>query len=329
MKDFSSIVGIFVVVVSFLTSQVARQTAFADAPADTCIDHLKARHPVYGLRSESAIVADGFGNVCIGGGKVVESVGGSLPALTGTNAIEYLKQNRQYDSLKEAFASIRKGQPDEMPNENALEQTAKLAATDGGVADFFGTSVAISGDTAIVGSDQDDVGVNFDQGSAYIFVRSGTTWSQQQKLTASDGASPDIFGYSVAISGDTVIVGAPPDDVGANTDQGSAYVFVRSGTTWTEQQKLTAGDGAAGDTFGSSVAISGETIIVGAVNDDVGGNTDQGSAYVFVRSGTTWSQQQKLTASLGRSSMMSEQTEIKARLTFLFALGRRGASSKT
>src|SRR5205085_78808 len=128
----------------------------------------------------------------------------------------------------------------------------------------------------------------------YIFVRSGTTWSEQQKLTAADGGFTDQFGYSLAIAGETVIVGSISGD--------SAYIFVRSGTTWSEQQKLTASDGAAGDSFGWSVVISGETSIVGARSDDIGANTNQGSAYIFGRLGTAWSEQQKLTASDGSSS---------------------------
>ena len=231
-----------------------------------------------------------------------KAVGEPLPAPGDPKSIEFLKQNGRYDSLLEAFEATRKEQAYEMPVGEGFEQTAKLTADDGAVADFLGTSVAISGDTAIVGSPQDDVGANGDQGSAYIFVRSGTTWIQQQKLTASDGAAMDIFGYSVAIFGDTAIVGAPPSDVGTNTEQGSAYIFVHSGTTWSQQQKLTAADGAAGDIFGSSVAISGDTVIVGATFDTVGANTGQGSAYIFVRSGTTWSQQQKLTASDGAAN---------------------------
>lgn len=121
--------------------------------------------------------------------------------------------------------------------------------------------------------------------------------TQQAQLFASDGAGADRFGRAVAISGDTVVVGADLDNIGATSDQGSAYVFVRSGTTWVEQQKLTASDGAAGDFFGISVAISGETIVVGAFGHGLGSNiSDQGSAYVFVRNGTTWTQQQKLAA---------------------------------
>ena len=104
---------------------------------------------------------------------------------------------------------------------------------------------------------------------------------EQQKITASDGASDDYFGYSVSISGDTAIVGAyGNDDKGSYS--GSAYVFVRSGTTWTEQQKLTASDGAAYDIFGESVSISGDTAIVGARHDDDKGSSS-GSAYLGFR----------------------------------------------
>jgi hypothetical protein len=160
--------------------------------------------------------------------------------------------------------------------------------------------VAIDGDTAVVGAFWDNVGANStEQGSAYVFTRSGSNWTQQAHLTASDGAATDYFGISVAISGDTAVVGAWNDDIGGNTDQGSAHVFVRSGTIWGAQAKLTASDGAATDSFGVSVAINGDTVVVGAYVDDVEGNTDHGSAYVFTRSGTNWMEQAKLTASDG------------------------------
>jgi Tol biopolymer transport system component len=171
----------------------------------------------------------------------------------------------------------------------------KLMAPDGADGDDFGWSVAISGGTAIVGARNDDVGTGFDQGSAYVFVRNGTIWTLQQKLTAADAANADSFGYSVAITGETAMVGAISDRIGTNNGQGSAYVFVRSGTMWSQQQQLTASDGAAQDHFGTSVAISGETAIVGAI----GHNASQGSAYVFVRNGTMWIQQQQLTAADG------------------------------
>ena len=178
-------------------------------------------------------------------------------------------------------------------------QQAKLTAADGAANDYFGVSVALSGDTALVGSFLDDVGANANQGSVYFFTRSGTTWSQQAKLTALDGAANDCFGLSVVPSGDTALVGSYLDDVGANADQGSVYVFTRSGTTWSQQAQLTASDGAAGDNFGIRVVLSGDTALVGAWMDDIGANVDQGSAYVFTRSGSAWSQQAKLTASDG------------------------------
>jgi FG-GAP repeat len=172
-------------------------------------------------------------------------------------------------------------------------QQQKLVAYDGMADDMFGKSVAISGDTAVVGAYGDG---NY-RGSAYVFVRSGSSWSLQQKLTASDGAADDLFGWSVAISGDTVVVGATQFNF-SNLGKGKAYVFVRSGATWNQQQILTAssGGGYIGDQFGGSVAISGDTIVVGASGEDFY-YTDQGSAYVFVLSGATWIQKQKLTAS--------------------------------
>ena len=190
--------------------------------------------------------------------------------------------------------------PDSMPALDALRavQQAQLTAADASAGDQFGYSVALLGDTAVVGACYDNVGGNTYRGSAYVFVRSGGVWTQQQQLTASDGAAGDYFGYSVAISGGSVVVSAPGNNAGA-IDQGSAYVFVRSGTTWSQQQKLIAADGAASDWFGWSVALSGETAVVGAYADDVGANAGQGSASVFVRSGTTWSEQQKLTAADG------------------------------
>ena len=137
----------------------------------------------------------------------------------------------------------------------ALQQ-AQLTVADGAAYDYFGSSVAVDGDTAVVGAQSDSIGASADQGSAYVFVRSGATWTQQAQLTAADGAATDEFGCRVALSGDTAVVCAWYDDVGANADQGSAYVFVRSGTTWTQQAQLTAADGAANDCFGSSVAVS-------------------------------------------------------------------------
>jgi len=169
-------------------------------------------------------------------------------------------------------------------------QQGKLVADDAAADDRLGSSVAIFGDTVVVGGDfNDDAGA--ESGSAYVFTRTGTTWTQQMKLTADDAAAGDRFGNFVSISGDSVLIAAVLDN-----GTGSAYVFTRTGTTWTQQQNLTAGDAAAGDQFGASVSIFGNSVIIGANADDGVGN-NSGSAYVFTRTGTTWTQQQKLTAS--------------------------------
>jgi hypothetical protein len=127
--------------------------------------------------------------------------------------------------------------------------------------------VAISGSTALIGADG-----KRGTGAAYVFVQSGTTWSQQTQLTASDTARNDAFGDSVAILGSTAVIGAPN-----NSGTGAAYVFVHSGRSWTEQTKLTASDGVSGDRFGSAVAIYGLEAIVGAPFR----NGEIGAAYVF------------------------------------------------
>ena len=137
--------------------------------------------------------------------------------------------------------------------------------------------------TAVVGAEFATVGMNSEQGSAYVFTRSGTVWTQQAQLNAGDGAANDNFGFSIAVSGDTVIVGAVFDDVGGNADQGSAYIFTRVGVNWSQQAQLNGAGGAANDNFGYSVGISSNTVIVGAILDDVGANTDQGSAFIFTR----------------------------------------------
>jgi hypothetical protein len=191
-------------------------------------------------------------------------------------------------------------------------QIIKAAASDRATTDFFGYSVAISGDYAIVGAYQEDEdaagGARLgNAGSAYIFKRTGTTWAQEAKIVASDRASGDFFGYSVAISGDYAIVGAYAEDENAAggatlSRAGSAYIFKRTGTTWAQESKIVASDRAVDDYFGYDVAISGDYAIVGAYNEDenaAGGAplTDPGSAYIFKRTGTTWAQESKIVAS--------------------------------
>jgi hypothetical protein len=161
------------------------------------------------------------------------------------------------------------------------QELAKLIASDAAANDQLGISVAVSGDTAVVGAFWDDHAGGGDAGSAYVFVRAGGVWTEQAKLTASDAAAEERFGGSVAVSGDTVVVGAFwSSHVGWTA--GSAYVFVRAGGVWTEQAQLTASDAAGSDLFGYSIAVSGDTAVVGARFDDHAGGTDAGSAYVFL-----------------------------------------------
>ena len=177
---------------------------------------------------------------------------------------------------------------------NHRVETAKLVAADGAANDEFGISVALDGDTAVIGARQDDTR----NGSAYVFTKVSGVWSQKAKLIASDGAADDEFGISVAVDGDTIVVGARQDDDNGN-QSGAAYVFIRVSGVWSHNTKLTASDGAANDELGISVAVDGDTIMVGAHQNDADtNNNDEGAAYVFIRdSAGGWSQKAKLTAS--------------------------------
>ncbi|KAA3604312.1 MAG: T9SS C-terminal target domain-containing protein [Calditrichaeota bacterium] len=180
---------------------------------------------------------------------------------------------------------------------NCLAETEqKIVASDAAEGDKFGSenAISISGDYAIVGASLNDASGD-NTGAAYIYFRSGSSWTEQAKLTASDAATGDLFGRAVSIDGDYAIVSSTADDDVASSS-GSAYIFHRSGTTWTEQDKITASDAATSDQFGNSVSISGDYAIIGTVNDDDAGSTS-GSAYIFNRSGATWTEQQKITAS--------------------------------
>ena len=238
-------------------------------------------------------------------------------------------------------------------------QQQKISAFDGRSNDYFGWSIAVSGDMMVIGAQLDDIGSTQDQGSAYFYTRAGGVWTFRQKLIAPNGLEDaydsygvsvalnegtlavgayradasflgddgivyiyaqghtgwvlekrliapdrefgDNFGYSVALDGETLAVGANRDNIDANGDQGSVYVFKRGGGAWPFEQKLTAADGGASDNFGFSVALDGETLVAGNFEDDFNSeNTEQGSAYVFTRSDGVWTQQQKFNAADGQ-----------------------------
>ncbi|MEA3514402.1 MAG: hypothetical protein U9R34_02925 [Nanoarchaeota archaeon] len=180
-------------------------------------------------------------------------------------------------------------------------QEDKILASDKNVLDYFGYSVSISsdGNTAIVGAYGEDTG-GADAGAAYIFTRLGSTWTEQQKIQASDIQAGDWFGYSVSISsdGNTALVGSRLEDGGGTISTGAAYIFKRDGTTWTQQAKILASDRQQSDCFGHSVSISSDsnTAIVGAYHEDTKGNS-AGSAYIFRWNGTTWIEDAQIFAS--------------------------------
>ena len=212
---------------------------------------------------------------------------GTSVAIAGDYAIVGADNEGGNNNSGAAYIFVRSG--------TSWSQQAKLTSDDLAQGDYFAYSVDISGDYAVVSTRQK----NDNSGAVYIFVRSGTSWSQQAKLTASDGdARMSYFGQSVSISGDYVIVGATDHQAASQSggQEGAAYIFVRSGTSWSKQAKLTASDKAQDDKFGESVSIDGDYAIIGARQNDDAGN-GSGSAYIFVRSGTSWSQQAKLTAS--------------------------------
>jgi hypothetical protein len=210
------------------------------------------------------------------------------------------------------------------------QQEAYLKASNTGLGDEFGRSVALSGDILAIGAPLEDssaTGINGNQtsnaaaqsGAIYVFHRTGTSWQQEAYIKASNTGGNDRFGTTVALSGDTLAVGAPFEDSaatgvgGSETDNtasssGAVYVFRRLDTTWQQEAYVKASNSAADDLFGSSLALSGDTLAVGAYLEDseatgIDGNqsdntaTDSGAVYVFRRSGMDWQQEAYVKAS--------------------------------
>lgn len=173
-----------------------------------------------------------------------------------------------------------------------LEQ--RVAASDSANGAQFGTSVAIDGTLAVIGAPNAPVGENFQQGAAYVFRNLNGVWTEVARLVASDGSSGDAFGQTVAVSGNTVAVGAFRAVVNGGAQQGAVYVFTGADGNWSEARKLAVYDPAGGATFGSSLALDGDTLLIGAMNAIVDGRPT-GAAYVFKESAGSWSQTAKLT----------------------------------
>ena len=254
--------------------------------------------------SVTATTTDNGATVRINGIAVSTGVGSPfLPLSEGANSIDITVTAEDQITSQTYNLTVTRAIP------ASVSQHAFLKAGNTQADDLFGWSVAIDGNTLLVGAINHDSGA----GAAYVFTRGSSAWIEQAFLQGSNTEAGDNFGASVAIDGDTVVVGAFGEDsdaAGGETDNstidaGAAYVFTRSGTVWSQQAMLKAGNAGAGDAFGNSLTIEGDTVVVGALGEDssaLGGEADNsandaGAAYVFIRSGTTWSQQAMLKAS--------------------------------
>jgi hypothetical protein len=234
-----------------------------------------ASNPTYTetkLLANDAEFGDEFGNaVAIQGNTAVIGAQGDSPLGFGTGAAYVFQKTSSGWQLQQ-----------------------KLTASDSADHKFFGASVAIDGDRIVVGAYGDQNNGIF-AGAAYVFVRSGSTWVEEQKLTGSENSFIDNFGLSVAIEGDTIVCGAFGNSDGGQSEVGSVYVFRRTIFGWLQQQELTASDAAEGMRFGLSVDISNNTIVAGG-----DGNSElgffSGAIYIFTFNGTSWTEQQKLHA---------------------------------
>jgi len=179
-------------------------------------------------------------------------------------------------------------------------QSQKFTPADNIEADFFGNALDVDGDTLIVGAYGAKANVANWTGAAYVFGWNGNTWEETQKIVASDAAADDLFGASVSISNNNLIIGAKQNETNQN-NSGAAYIFSKTNGSWAEAQKLTASDSDVGEFFGSSVSIDGDIAVIGAEGADhhINGSTynNSGASYVFVRFNNSWAEQTKLTAS--------------------------------
>ncbi|MDB4953247.1 MAG: Integrin alpha beta-propellor repeat protein [Myxococcales bacterium] len=218
----------------------------------------------------------------------------------------------------------------------AWTQQAYLKPSNTGATDNFGGSLAISatGDSLVIGSPNEDSGSVTNQldesqpgaGAAYVFTRAGTVWTQQAYLKSTPPITGDGFGSLVAIDGDTVVVTSPGEDTVLNS--GAAFVFARGGTTWTQTARLNASNADTGDQFGTSLALSGATVLVGAIQEDsaatgIGGDAidntapDSGAVYMF-SGGTTWTQTAYIKASnTGAGDLFGAAAAVSATGTFV------------
>jgi hypothetical protein len=313
---FLGLVGVRRLAVSIALAVAANSPAAAVAAAEPSSPTLS--HNTY-LKASNTDPSDGFGtSVAIDGDTMVVGAVSEDSNAVGVNGNQ--ADDSAYGSGA-AYVFVRVG--------GGWSQQAYLKASNPDNYDDFGRSVAIDGNTVVIGAPFEDsaaTGVGGDQasddavnsGAAYVFTRTGSAWTQQAYLKASNTGQDDHFGESVSVSADTVVVAASMEASDATTingnqasnaagGAGAAYVFTRTGVSWSQQAYLKASNAQSGDAFGYDVAISGDTVLVGAPGEDsdstgVNGNSANdaaqtaGAAYVFARSSGTWTQQAYLKA---------------------------------
>ncbi len=308
-------------------------------------------HQTY-LKASNTGTNDDFGwSVALSGDTLAVGALGEASAATGVGGDQ---GDNSADSAGAVYVFVRSGA--------SWLQQAYLKASNTGAADTFGHSLAISGDTLVVGAPEEDsagLGVGADQGddsapsagAAYVFVRSGGVWSQQAYLKPTNTQALDRFGSAVAISGDTIVVGAPGEDSAAAgvdgnqisngaPDSGAAYVFARSAGVWIQQAYLKATNTGSGDAFGWSVAVAGDTVLVGAyledsasigiapLGDSDNSAPDAGAAFVYVRSGTSWSPQARFKASnTGSNDWFGHSVALSGDTAIVGALGEDSSAT--
>jgi hypothetical protein len=268
------------------------------------------------LKASNTEANDGFGvSVALAGDTLVVGAPGEASNATGINNSEV---NNNAPNSGAVYVFTRTG--------TDWSQQAYVKASNTETNDGFGESVALAGDTLAVGAtgeSSDATGIDGGQGNnlapesgaVYVFTRTGSDWTQQAYVKASNTGGVDWFGYSVALADDTLAVGAlfeASNATGINSNQGNnsalesgaAYVFTRTNGVWSQQAYVKASNTGAGDLFGSSIALVGDTLAVGAFGEASanGNQTDNsapesGAAYVFTRTGSEWSQQAYVKAS--------------------------------
>ncbi len=258
------------------------------------------------------------------------SISGDTIAV-GVNPSSYTEEeNWPDDSLPpgSAYVYVRNG--------NNWNKQATFTTTASPIRDLYAMDVSIAGNTLVVGAPSDDENID-DGGAAYVYTRSGESWSQQTKLIPADPTEGKDFGCSVSVCDDTIVVGAFHDEIGQNFT-GSVYVFTRSGEMWSQQDKVTTTNANQNVRFGHSVAVSGDTVLVGAVCEEHITPYTVGSAYVFTRNGNTWTLQQQLSdfqTSGGSSSFFGhcvavdgDQAVVAKKVSAVGVFERNGSSWK-